>query len=252
MIPCKGESDVEDAAHDHIQSKRESRSGGVRAGDALSRGSPRGMRRRVGQGRVRAGRHLRLLPDAGRWISGAVVPAEAGADGRTRRGHRRGSARGHTPHPERSIRARRRRAVRVLHSGNSDPRRVVDPARADERPKRGREGPRRASLPLHRLRPDHRLDSDRRRSLPQRRTPAERPTATPFVLRRRVRAHTQPGICQEQRQDERGRHRPIDRAPRRTGAVARRNAFRRRHARARHAARGDGPDRSPASEDSED
>ena len=89
---------------------------------------------------------------------------------------------------ERSVRARRRRAVRVLHPGDSRPRGVVDAAGRDRRSRRGRESARRASLPLHRLRPDHRRHPDRRRSVAERRVAAEHRAAAAFLFRRRVRA----------------------------------------------------------------
>ena len=89
---------------------------------------------------------------------------------------------------------------------------------------------------------------------PRRAAPEHRAT-TPFVLRRRVRLAPESRVRPSnrgQRQRQRPRHWPIDRAPRRTGADARRKAVCRRHARARHAARGDGDDRSSARQDPED
>ena len=89
------------------------------------------MRRRVGQGRLRAGRHLRLLPGHGRRPPRAVVPAQARTDGRARRRHGRGLPGRHAARAERSVRARRRRPVRLLHSRDHRARGVADRARED-------------------------------------------------------------------------------------------------------------------------
>ena len=101
---------------------------------------------------------------------------------------RRGPSRRHAADPERSVRPRRRRAVRVLHPGDSRPRGVVDGAGPDRRSARGREGARRPSLPLHRLRPDPRRHPDRRRRVAARRVAAEHRAAAAFLFRRRARA----------------------------------------------------------------
>ena len=108
------------------------------------------------------GGHLRLLPGHGRRTSGAVLPAETGADGRPAGGDGRGSSRRHAADPERGVRPGRRRAVRVLHPGDSRPRGVVDRTGARGGSGRGGESARRPSLPLHRLRPDHRRHPDGR------------------------------------------------------------------------------------------
>ena len=92
----------------------------------------RGMRRGVGQGRLRAGR----APAAAAW-SWSTATRRCPASGSRSRWHGhdvvdgRGPSRGHAAHPERSVRARRRRPVRLLHPGHHRPRGVADRARAD-------------------------------------------------------------------------------------------------------------------------
>ena len=154
--------------------ERTTRRSVIRARHAPAGGAAGGMRRHLGQERLRAGRGLRLLHGDDRRPSGALVPAEAGADGRARDRHARGHSGRDAAHDRRRLRARRRRAVRLLHSRHRRPRRVAHRARQDRRSRRDRQGARRPYLPLHRLRPDHRRDPDGGRGLSQRRAAAGR------------------------------------------------------------------------------
>src|SRR6185295_10796364 len=102
-------------APNHIQTQRERDRGLVRARHAPARGPSGGVRRHVVQERVCAGGCLRMLPGRHRRPSGALVPPQARTDGRPRRHHARGVSRRDETNHQRSLRARRRRPVRLLH-----------------------------------------------------------------------------------------------------------------------------------------
>ena len=145
----------------------------------------------------------------------------------------------------RGVRPRGRCSVRLLHSGHRRPRVDARRAREGRRSRRHREGARWASVPLHRIRADHRRHSDGWRSVPRRRRCTTKPRRHSFFgeefgLRRN------PAFADGQRRARQASASRSSSTARRPGADARRQAIRRRYARARHAAWRDGADGASA------
>ena len=238
-------------AQNPVHPQRQAHRSLIRARHAPAGSAPGGVRRGVGEERLRARRGVRLLPGHDRRASRPVLSAEARTDGRARHRHaRRASQR------TRAASLARRSCSKAACSAASASRASWSGrprSSSTVRAATGRPSARRSTATCAAA-PDTDASStpSRRPARPWRTGERFQGAAPPRLLRRGVRPPPQPGDRHRRWQwtcPERVERHRIGSSPARqggTGAGARPEAVRRRHARAGHAAWRDGPDAASA------